>query len=68
MFLKNNNIKLNNRIRQVVVQIKIIMLELETSSSNDNDKYNKHHKYTLEEALQTALEFNDESDYLDLSD
>ena len=68
MFLKNNNIKLNNRIKQVVVEVKIVMLELETSSSNDNDKYNKHHKYTLGEALQTALEFHDESDYLDLSD
>ena len=43
------------------------MIELETSSSNDNDKYNKHHKYTLDEALQAVLEFNDESDYSDLS-
>ena len=68
MFFKKNDIKLNNRINQVVVEVKIIMLELETSSSNDNDKYNKHHKYTLDEALQTALEFHHESDYLDLSD
>ena len=44
------------------------MTKLETSSSNDIDKYNKHHKYTLGEALQAALEFHDESDYLDLSD
>ena len=35
--------------------------------SNDNDKYNKHHKYTIDEALQAALEFDDESYYLDLS-
>ena len=68
MFLKNNGIKLNNRIKYVVVEVKIIMIELETSSSHDNNKYNKHHKYTLDEALQAALEFNDESDYLDLSD
>ena len=44
------------------------MIELETSSSNDNDKYNKYHKYTLDEALQAALEFNGNTDYLDLSD
>ena len=44
------------------------MIELETSSGNDNDKHNKHHKYTLDEALQAVLEFNDDSDYLDLSD
>ena len=47
MFLKDNDIKLNNRIKWVVVEIKNIMTESETSSSDDNDKYNKHHKYTL---------------------
>ena len=44
------------------------MIELETSSSNDIDNYNKHHKYTLDEALQAALEFINESDYLASSD
>ena len=44
------------------------MIELETRSGNDNDKQNKHHKYALDEALQAVLEFNDESDYSDLSD
>ena len=44
------------------------MIELETSSSNDDDKYNKHHKYTLDEVLQAVLEFNDASNYSDLSD
>ena len=39
------------------------MIELETRSSSDNDKHNKHHKYTLDEALQAVLEFNDVSDY-----
>ena len=39
------------------------MIELETSSSNDNDKHSKNRKYTLDEALQAALEFNDGSDY-----
>ena len=42
------------------------MVELETSSNSDNHKHNKHHKYTLDEALQAVLEFNDESDYSDL--
>ena len=44
------------------------MIELETSSSSDNDKHNKHHKYTVDEALQVVLEFSDEIGYLDLSD
>ena len=45
------------------------MIELETSSGSENDKHNKRHKYTLDEALQAVLlEFNDESDYSDLSD
>ena len=35
------------------------MIELKTSSSNDNDKYNTHHKYTLDEALQAVLEVNE---------
>ena len=38
------------------------MIELETSNSSDNDKHNKHHKYTLDEAFQAVLEFDDESD------
>ena len=42
------------------------MIELKTSS--ESDKHNKRHKYTLDEALQAVLEFNDESDYSDLSD
>ena len=33
---------------------------------SDNDKNNKHHKYTLVEALQAVLAFGDESDYSDL--
>ena len=37
------------------------MIELETNSNSDNHKHNKHHKYTLDEALQTVLEFNDYS-------
>ena len=43
------------------------MIELETSSGSDVI-HNKHHKYTLDEALQAVLEFNDEKDYSDLSD
>ena len=65
---KNNDLKLNNRIKQVLVEVKNIIIELKTSSGSDNDKYNKHHKYTLDEALQSVLEFNDKSDYSDLSD
>ena len=44
------------------------MIKLKTSSESDNDKHNKHHKYTLDEALQAVLELNNESDYSDLSD
>ena len=44
------------------------MIESETSRGSENDKHNKQHKYTLDEALQAVLEFNDESDYSDLSD
>ena len=36
------------------------MIELETSTGSDNVIHNKHHKYTLDEALQAVLEFNDE--------
>ena len=68
MFWKNNNLKLNNRIEQVLVEVKNIMIELETSSSSDNDKHNKHHKHTVDEALQVVLEFSDEIGYSDLSD
>ena len=44
------------------------MIELETCSVSENDKHNKRHKYTLDEALQAVLEFKDGSDYSDLSD
>ena len=44
------------------------MIELEACSGSENDKHNKGHKYTLDEALQAVLEFKDESDYSDLSD
>ena len=44
------------------------MIKLETSSGSENDKHNKRHKYTLDEALQSVLELNDESDCSDLSD
>ena len=44
------------------------MIELETSSGSENDKNNKWYKYTLDEALQAVLKFNDENDYSDLSD
>ena len=43
-------------------------MKLETGSDRDNDKHNKHHKYTLDEALQVVPKFRDESDYSDLSD
>ena len=43
------------------------MIKLETGSDSDNDKH-KHHKYTLDEALQAVLKFRDGSDYSDLSD
>ena len=39
--------------------IQKFMIELETSSGNNNDKHNKHLKGTLDEALQAVLEFND---------
>ena len=44
------------------------MIELETCSSSENDEHSKRQKHTLDEALQAVLEFNDESDYSDLSD
>ena len=44
------------------------MIELETSRRSENDKHNNRHKYTLDKTLQAVLEFNDESDYSDLSD
>ena len=44
------------------------MIELETKSGSENDKHNKRHKYTLDEALQAVLEFNDKSDSSDLFD
>ena len=37
------------------------MIELETRSGSENDKHNKQHKYTLDEAFQAVLEFNDET-------
>ena len=46
------------------------MAELETSrrACSDSDKTNKHRKFTLDEALQELLEFDDEINYSDLSD
>ena len=44
------------------------MIKLETGSDSDNDKHDKHHKYALDEALQTVSKFRDEGDYSDLSD
>ena len=67
MFWKNNDLTLNNRIKWVVVEVKNILIKLETGSDSDNDKH-KHHKYTLDEALQAVSKFRDESDYSDLSD
>ena len=52
----------------VVFEVKNIITKLETGSDSDNDKHNKHHKYTLDEALQAVSKFRDESDYSDLSD
>ena len=46
---------LNNRIKQVVVEVKNMMIKLETGSDSDNDKHNKHRKYTLDDALQAVL-------------
>ena len=34
------------------------MIKLESDS--DNDKHKKHHKYTLDETLQTVSKFRDE--------
>ena len=68
MFWKNNNLTLNNRIKWVVVEVKNIIIKLETGSDSNTDKHNKHHKYTLDEALQAVPKFRDESDYSDLSD
>ena len=68
MFPKNNDLMLNTRIKQVVVEVKNIMIKLETGRDSDNDKHNKHHKYTLDEALQAVSKFRVESDYSDLSD
>ena len=44
------------------------MIKSETGSDSDRDKHIKHHKYTLDEALQAVSKFRDESDYSDLSD
>ena len=35
-------------------------------ATTNDDKNNKHHKYTLVETLRAVLELNDESNYLDL--
>ena len=32
------------------------MRKLETGSDSDNDKHNKHHKYTPDEALTSSVE------------
>ena len=42
--------------------------ELETRRKADSASDNKHHKYTLDKALQVVLEFDDESKYSYLSD
>ena len=39
------------------------MIKLETGSDSYNDNHNKHHKYTLDEALRVVSKFRDESDY-----
>ena len=44
------------------------MIEFEARSGSENDKHNKRHTYTLDETLEAMLEFNNESDYSDLSD
>ena len=41
------------------------MIVLETGSDCDNDKRRKHQQYTLNEAFQAVLEFNDERDFAD---
>ena len=66
--MKNNDLTLNNRIKWVVVEVKNVIIKLETGRDSDNDKHNKHHKYTLDEALQAASKFRDESDYSDIFD
>ena len=43
MFPKNNDLMLNTRIKQVVVEVKNIMIKLETGKDSDNNKHNKHH-------------------------
>ena len=45
------------------------MTELETSrrAGSSSDKTNKHHKYTLDEALKLMLKFDDECSYWNLS-
>ena len=52
----------------VAVAVKNITIKLETGSDSDDDKHNKYHKYTLDEALQAVSKFRDESDYSDLPD
>ena len=32
------------------------MIKLEAGSKSDKDKHNKHHKYTLDEALTSSVE------------
>ena len=44
-----------------------MILKTKSWHGSDNDKTDKHHKYTPDEALQAALEFNDDSHYLDFS-
>ena len=53
---KINDVKLNTRIKWVVVEIKNIMTKLETGSGSDNDKHNKHHQYTVDEGLINSVE------------
>ena len=50
----------------MVVEVKNIIIKLETGNDSDNDKHNNHHKYTLDEVLQAVSKFRDESDYSDL--
>lgn len=45
-----------------------MILKTKSWYGSDNDKTDKHHKYTPDEASQAALEFNDDSHYLDFSD
>ena len=54
--------------KQPNIEVKNIIIKLETGSDSDNDKHKKHRKYTLDEALQAVSKFRDESDYSDLSD